>query len=86
MLLATALLRSLSGIATRRREIRVNAHATKYAYEFAVSTGKTKQRLVIHIINGLNGAVRRTEAVDQLQTDWEPFQEIPALKGKKMKP
>lgn len=73
MLISTALMRSLCRIATRR--VPRKGFKDKFQYEFAVAPNKGMG--LIYIIHGNTGFVRRLEAVDQLRTDWEPFQEVP---------
>src|SRR3990167_3982434 len=78
MLLTTALMRSLHGIATRRILLRKNSNG-KEVFEYQLAAASDKG--VIHIFRGLTGSIRRLEAVDQLLVDWEPFQEIDAWTG-----
>lgn len=77
MLLTTALIKSLHGIATRRVVLRKTSKGNlQFDHHFAVVSDKG----VVHVLRGHTGTIRRIEAVDQLRTDWEPFQEVPENK------
>ncbi len=81
MNLMAALFKSLPGIATRRREIRVKANKFRYEHWFAVVSDKGET----HILTGSTGTVKRCTAEDQLRDDWTPFQEMPSVYKRKVK-
>ena len=76
MLLATALLRSMHGIATRSRICGKTAKGPKYEFYFAAVSDKRK----VHILYGRVGYIRDMTAEDQSRQDWEPFGEVPDVR------
>ena len=81
MKLIDALMKSLPGQATRRREIKVKAGKVKYEHYFAVVSDKGDS----YILSGPTGTIRRVTAEDQLRDDWTPFQEMPSVYKRKVK-
>lgn len=76
-LLAHALIRSMHGIARRRKQI----GKTSFEYHFAVISDKG----IVHLLNGRNHSIRRLDSNEPPYLDWEPFQEVPLLRRRKMK-
>ena len=73
MLFLHAILKSGHGIARRRRTVFVGTKRTRrFEYQIAMATIPGE----VFIFSGKAGNIRRIEAVDMLQTDWEPFYEF----------